>query len=155
MDEMSTHCFGSTKLHFHLFTLQSWYNSLSFLVPFFTSTHHWIWRCLKFSNWSSFTTSLSTLPIHTIQVWICGLHQNKIAKAWISKWSVNSCFQGGLHVFRITTWSNNWVFRIKIDNGRNGTSHMISPPIVRRPKTFQEGWILRGKRFNNNSRMFS
>ncbi len=66
LDEMSTHCFGFAKLIFHLLTQQSWYNYLSFLVLFFISTHHWMWTCLKILNCSSFTTSLSTLPIHTI-----------------------------------------------------------------------------------------
>jgi hypothetical protein len=56
---------GFAKLHFHLLTQQSWYNFLSFFAPFFTSTHPWIWTCLKNLDCSSFTTSLSVLPIHT------------------------------------------------------------------------------------------
>ncbi len=64
MDEMSTHCFGFAKLHFHLLTQQSWYNFLSFFTHFFFSTHHWIWTCLEFLDCSSFTTSFSILPIH-------------------------------------------------------------------------------------------
>ncbi len=64
-NEMSTNYFGSAKLHFHLFIQQSQYNSLSFLAPFFTSAHHSIWRCLKILQCSSFTTLISTFPIHT------------------------------------------------------------------------------------------
>jgi hypothetical protein len=37
IDEMSTHCFGSTKLHFHSFSQQSWYNFLSFLAHILSS----------------------------------------------------------------------------------------------------------------------
>ncbi len=43
-------------------------------------------------------------------------------------------------------WKDNSVFNININNGGNGTLHVIKPPIAGRPKTFQKGWILNGQR---------
>jgi hypothetical protein len=74
----------------------------------------------------------------------------------VLKWNVNNYFQVWSHVFRTTILNNDQVFKIDINNVRNGTLHIIRSSIDWRPETFHKHWTVNWlERFDNNQRMFS
>jgi len=51
------------------------------------------------------------------------------------------------HVSRPTIWKDDEIFRVNINNGMNGCTFIISSPIAKRPKAFQQNRTLPWDRF--------
>jgi len=76
--EMSSHCFGFAKLHFHMPFQQSSYKCSSKFDLFYMKTHHWTLTILKYSFFSSLITAHSAFPIQRgIGSRSCGLMSTK------------------------------------------------------------------------------
>jgi len=70
------------------------------------------------------------------------LHKNKIINKQVTKRCVCSSAQRRVHVSRPTLWRDDRIFRVNINNGRKGCVFIISPPIARRSKAFQQNKTL-------------
>jgi hypothetical protein len=81
------------------------------------------------------------LPIH-IDYKVYRPHKNKITNKQITKKRVCNSVQRKVHVSRAIVWKDDRIFKVNIYNGRNGCTLIISCPIARRPKAFQQNKTL-------------
>ncbi len=74
-------------------------------------------------------------------------HKNKITNKQITKRHVCNSAQKRAHASSATIWKDDRIFKINIYNGRNGCAFIITSPIAKRPKAFQQNRILPWDRF--------
>ncbi len=85
--------------------------------------------------------------LHMIDYRVYRPHKNKITNKQITKRHVCSNAQRRMHVFRAIVWRDDRIFKVNIYNSRNGCAFIISSPIVRGPKAFQQNKTLLWDRF--------
>ncbi len=80
-------------------------------------------------------------------------HKNKTTSKQVTKRHVCNNAYRRAHAFRPTIWRDDKIFKVNINNKRNGCVLIISSPIVRRPSNKIE--LCHGIGLNNISKMLS